>query len=372
MQSKKLKYALMSAALVMSLTCTSAQEAAIVHADENISVDVHSNSNSSSSNSSMSSQPSTSENSDSSSNDANTSSKQTHTLNNSYVVYGAGASDQQQLANVLAVGDNFKKLTAGAAQYKEFIDPNGSTTDSAMISSVAIVPTDPGSGIKVNIKKFNGQDVITKVTAQQYAMVAQMAGITDVTITVSANTPVSGESALTGVYEAIKADGANLNSQNTQAANQMLDATQGAIRANNGDDNYPGKLMAAIGDTTKAINAQRQAGKDPSQDNIQSMLNHRLFLHGVYGSTKNHEKPIIKALVQFNNAPISQSKDYSKHVSDTVNNVKHSSGDVMNKAKQFMNSKEGKQAAQQSQNWFEKLIAWINGLFNRWIKEAAS
>ena len=72
-----------------------------------------------------------------------------------------------------------------------------------MISSVAIAPGDPGSGVKANIKDYNGSNNITQVTSQQYAMVAQMAGVTDVSIVVTANRPVSGESALTGVYKGL-------------------------------------------------------------------------------------------------------------------------------------------------------------------------
>ena len=284
---------------------------------------------------------------------------QTHTLSNSYVVYGAGSSDQQELNSVLSVKNNFKKLTATAADYKQYINPNGSTTDEAMISSVSIVPTDPGSGIKVNVNKFNGRNNITKVTAQQYAMVAQMAGVTDVTITVSANTPVSGESALTGVYVAIQNDGVPLNNQNTQAANQMLGATNDAINANKGNNDYPGKLMAAVGDTTKAINQNRKNGKEPSKDEIQTMLNHRLFIHGIYSETKNYEQPIVNALIQFNNSPISSSNDYSSHVDDTIKNVKNSSGQIMNNAKQFLNSKDG----QEAQNWFDKLVQWFKETF---------
>lgn len=363
MKSVQLKKVVLSSITILSLVSSPIVNTAF--ADTTPSTTSSSSPSSSSSSASSSSQASNqSTSSSSSSNSADNSSHQTHTLTHSYVVYGSGASDTQQLNSVLAVDNSFKVLTADANAYKQFINPNGSTTNAAMISSVAIVPTDPGSGIKVNVKKFNGQNVITKVTAQQYAMVAQMAGVTDVTITVSANTPVSGESALTGVYEAIQADGVQLNSQNTQSANQMLGATNDTIQANKDNDKYPGKLMAAIGDTTKAINAQQQKGDTPSTDDIQTMLNHRLFLHGIYGSTKDHEQPIVNALVQFNHSPISKSSDYSSHVSDTINNVKHSSGDVMNQAKQFMGSKEGKQAQQQAQSWWDQLVQWIQGVIN--------
>lgn len=292
-----------------------------------------------------------------------TSTTQTHTLNKSYVVYGAGAADKEELNNVLAVSDNFTTLTATASDYQKYIDPNGSTTNTAMVSSVSIVPTDPGSGVQVNIKKFNGNNNITKVTAQQYAMVAQMAGVTDVTITVSANRPVSGESALTGVYKAISADGVNLDSQNTQSANQMLDATNGAIAANKDDSSYPGKLMAAVGNTTKSINQEKKQGNNPSQTDIQVILNKNLRAQNIYNETKNYTTSIVNALVQFNNSPISSSKDYSSHVNDTIKNVKDSSGNIMNKAKQFLNSKEGQAAQRNAQSLWDRIVNWFRDLF---------
>ena len=255
---------------------------------------------------------------------SSSSTTQTHTLNKSYVVYGAGAAEKNELNNVLAVDDNFTTLTATASDYQKYINPNGSTTNAAMVSSVAIVPTDPGSGIKVNVKKFNGEDNITKVTAQQYAMVAQMAGVTDVTITVSANRAVSGESALTGVYKAI---------------------------------------AAAVGDTTKEINQQKKQGTTPTQNQIQVIFNQKLEERNIYNETKNHEQPIINALVQFNNAPISSSKDYSSHVTDTINNVKNSSGDMMNKAKKFLNSQDGQAVKQQAQSWWTQFVNWIRSWF---------
>ena len=100
----------------------------------------------------------------------------------------------------MGVDSSFEKLTATASDYEKYIG-NGTTTNAAMISSVAIAPSDPGSGVRVNIKKYDDESNITQVKAQQYAMVAQMAGVTDVTIVVTANRAVSGESALTGVLQ---------------------------------------------------------------------------------------------------------------------------------------------------------------------------
>lgn len=337
MKSAKLAKILTASALTLTLLAVPVSQA-VVHADDQVT-------------------------STSASSASSASQNQTHTLKKSYVVYGAGAADKDELNQVLAVGDDFINLTATASDYQKYINPNGSTTNAAMVSSVSIVPTDPSSGVQVNVKKFNGDNNITKVTAQQYAMVAQMAGVTDVTIIVSANRPVSGESALTGVYKAIAADGVDLDSQNTQSANQMLDATNGAIEANKDDSSYPGKLMAAVGDTTKSINQQKKQGETPTKTEIQATFNQNLQERNIYNQTKNYTGPIINALVQFNNSPISSSKDYSSHVSDTIKNVKNSSGDIMNKAKKFLNSADGQAAQQKAISWWDKFVNWLRSWF---------
>ncbi len=292
----------------------------------------------------------------------------TSTLSSSYVVYGAGApqSVYSDLNDTMDVDSSFKKLTATAADYQQYIGNDSSTTNAAMISSVSIAPTDPGSGVKVNIRKYNGKSNITKVTAQQYAMVAQMAGVTDITINVTANRPVSGESALTGVYKAFAADGHQLNPQNTSAANSVMDATQGAIDANSDDKNYAGKLMAAVGDVSKQIAQKKQnSGELATKQDIQKMLNDALEKRGIEDQTSTRQQnKIANSLVTFQNSPISSSKTYVNNVTNTINNVKNSSGDLMNKAKQWANSDSAKQAEQQASNWFQRLVNWVRSFFN--------
>lgn len=293
---------------------------------------------------------------------------QTSTLHSSYVVYGAGApqSVYSDLNDTLDVDSSFKKLTATAADYHQYIG-NDSTTDAAMISSVSIAPADPGSGVKVNIRKYNEKSNITKVTAQQYAMVAQMAGVTDITINVTANRPVSGESALTGVYKAFAADGHQLDSQNTAAANSVMDATQSAIDANSDDKSYSGKLMAAVGDVSKQVakDKQNNNGQLATKSDIQKMLSNALEKRGIDGQTsKSQQNKIVNSLVTFQNSPISSSKEYVNNVTNTINNVKNSSGNFMNKAKEWADGHNAKQAESQANNWFQKLVAWVRSLFN--------
>lgn len=297
------------------------------------------------------------------------SSSSTRTLNSAYVVYGAGTSQEarQNLDKVFETDSSFKTLTATASDYNKYI-VNGSsnTTDAAMISSVAIAPGDPGSGVKVNIKDYNGSNNITQVTSQQYAMVAQMAGVTDVNIVVTANRPVSGESALTGVYKALATDGVTLNTENTATANEMLSATQPAIDANKDDKTYPGKLMAAVGDVSKDLAKQKQDGQElATKQDIEDMLNKALDSRGIKDNTSAEQVTQISgALMNFQNSPISSNKTYITNVTNTINNVKNSTGNLMNKAKDWANSAQAKEAVENAKGWFARFIDWIKSLFN--------
>ena len=302
--------------------------------------------------------------------DSSSSQQTTHTLTSPYVVYGSGVAQEvyPKLNDAFQIDSSFKKLTVNAADYHKYIN-NDATTDAAMISSVAIAPGDPGSGVKVNIKPYNGADNITKVTAQQYALVAQMAGVTDITITVTANRAVSGESALTGVYKALATDGAPLNTTNTASANQLLDATQTAIDANKDDTTYPSKLMTAVGDTTKAIAQEKQASGALTEQEIAALLDKYLAKQGISNTINNNQRTlIINALINFQKAPIANSKSYVSNVTNTINNIKTSSGNLMNKAKNWFNSATTKktvaQASKQAEGWWDKFVAWLKSLFN--------
>lgn len=296
---------------------------------------------------------------------------QTKALSSAYVVYGAGVaqSDRSSIGSALGISDNYKTLTSTASDYNQYIG-NGTTSDAAMISSVSIAPADPGTGVKVNIVKYDGNSNITKVTAQQYAMVATMAGVNDVIITVTANKAVSGEAALAGVYKALATDGIQLSSENTSAANSVLEATQPAIDANSDDSKYPGKLMAAVGSVSKELAQQRQDDNDyATKAEVQEMLAKALKKYGIDDSTpSSSQTTIVNALIQVQKAPVSSSKTYISNVTNVTKSVKNSVGSAMAKLSDFANSSDGKALMAKYGNLFQrtwaKIVAFVEGLFN--------
>ncbi|KRM11767.1 DUF1002 domain-containing protein [Paucilactobacillus suebicus] len=294
---------------------------------------------------------------------------QTQALSNSYVVYGAGVSstDQSSVGEALGVTDSYKTLTSTASDYSQYI--GGTTTDSAMISSVAIAPASSGTGVKVNIMKYNGNSNITEVTAQQYAMVATMAGVNNVIITVTANKAVSGQAALAGVYKALAADGIQLSSENTTAANSVLTATQSAIDDNSNNSKYPGKLMAAVGSVSGKLAKERQNNGDyATTSEVETMLNTALTKYGVNDDTSSSAKTeIVNALIKVQKAPVSSSKTYVSNVTNVTNNIKNSAGNAMAKLSDFANSSDGKALMAKYGNIFQRVWARIVAFVGQYI-----
>ncbi|KRM75762.1 DUF1002 domain-containing protein [Secundilactobacillus collinoides] len=263
---------------------------------------------------------------------------QTKALSKSYVVYGSGlaSEDKDAVAKALGVQSNYESLTVTGSDYAKYINAAG-TTDASMISSVSLAPADPGSGVKVNIAKYDGSDNITEVTSQQYAMVATMAGVKDVIITVTADKSVSGESALTGVYKALAADGITLNSENTSAANSVLDATQPAIDSNSSNKSYPGKLMSAVGEVSSKLAKQRQNSNEyATKSDIEQMLNDALSSKGIKSSTSTTViNNIVIALAKVQKAPVSSTSSYVTNVKSMASSLSSSVGNKMAELKDF-------------------------------------
>ncbi|WP_137596874.1 DUF1002 domain-containing protein [Paucilactobacillus kaifaensis] len=295
---------------------------------------------------------------------------QTKALSKPYVVYGAGlaTSDRSDVASALGATDDYTALTSTASDYSKYISSDG-TTDSAMISSVSLAPADSGTGVKVNIVKYNGESNITKVTAQQYAMVATMAGVNDIIITVTANKSVSGEAALTGVYKALAADGITLSSENTSAANSVLEATQPAIDQNSDDKGYAGKLMAAVGTVSADLAKQRQNDNEyATKAEVRQMLDEALEKNNVSSKTPDSSKTlIVNALIQVQKAPVSTSKTYINNVNNVAGSLKSSVGDAMAKLGDFANSADGKALMAKYGNLFQRIwqriVEFFQGIF---------
>lgn len=137
------------------------------------------------------------------------------------VVYGANLSDAEK--------ENVKKSleVAKEAEVEEIsVDGNDlakyikdSDSKSRMYSSAKITRVDAGKGLVIKIVT---PENITQVTADMYANAALTAGIEDAVIEVAAPKPVTGHSALVGIYKAYEETGETLDMERTDVANDEL------------------------------------------------------------------------------------------------------------------------------------------------------
>lgn len=146
-------------------------------------------------------------------------------------VYGSGLSENEvgKTAGLLDIKDlknvNIKKVT-GEDEIKYL--GSGSGDSSAMISSVLVQKKDK-AGVDVEIRT---PENITQITPDQYRNAAITAGIHNCQIVIAAVRPVTGESALTGIYKAYDANGEVLDTARMKVAQEELETTNTIVQEN--------------------------------------------------------------------------------------------------------------------------------------------
>ena len=110
-----------------------------------------------------------------------------------------------------------------------------SNPNSRMYSSAKITREEKGKGLTISIVT---PENITEVTSEMYANAMLTAGIEDATVEVAAPKPVTGHSALVGIYKAYEVKtGETLDIERTDVANEELSvATELAKSANVTDE----------------------------------------------------------------------------------------------------------------------------------------
>ncbi len=189
-------------------------------------------------------------------------------------VYGSGLSDAEvsETAKLLGIENydnvNVKRVT-GEDEIKYL--GSGSGDSSAMISSVLVKKTSEKSGINV---KINTPDKITQITSDQYRNASITAGVHDCDIVIASVKPVTGESALTGIYKAFDANGEVLDVKRMQVAQVELSTTNDIAQENKDKDNFSiDKLNQVIINIKQEINNYyNENGKNADAQEIEQFI----------------------------------------------------------------------------------------------------
>lgn len=145
--------------------------------------------------------------------------------------YGAGLSDSQVQSTAVFLevsNEETPRIIIKGEDAQKYL--NEPSSDASMISSVYIKKNNDN---KINV------EVVTPLTIQsvsslQYANAAVTAGVNGLDIKVGSVVPVTGTSALTGVYKALENIGVKLDTDRTEAANKEIEIIN-EITENNKD-----------------------------------------------------------------------------------------------------------------------------------------
>lgn len=134
-----------------------------------------------------------------------------------------------------------------------------------MFSSAKITRTDEGEGLVIQIVT---PENITQVTAEMYANAMLTAGIENATVEVAAPKPVTGHSALVGIYKAYEVNGEQLDPERTDVANDELEvATELA------EDVDEAKVSELLTEIKKQIAEQNPASREDVEQIVEEQLN---------------------------------------------------------------------------------------------------
>ncbi|TAA71858.1 DUF1002 domain-containing protein [Planococcus salinarum] len=133
-----------------------------------------------------------------------------------------------------------------------------------MFSSAKITRTDEGEGLVIQIVT---PDNITQVTTEMYANAMLTAGIENATVEVAAPKPVTGHSALVGIYKAYEVNGGQLDPERTDVANDELEvATELA------EDVDEAKVSELLTEIKKQIAEQNPASREDVEQIVEDQL----------------------------------------------------------------------------------------------------
>lgn len=160
------------------------------------------------------------------------------------VVYGETLSDDQkeEVRRLLEITDEMevREYIVTGADIAKYIDGD---PNSNMYSSAKIIVEPEGKGITIHIVTA---DNITKVTEDMYRNALLTAGVEDATVEVVSPIPVTGGSALSGIYKAYDAEGAELDQDRMEVANEELDLATELSEREGLDTDKVSELLAEI------------------------------------------------------------------------------------------------------------------------------
>lgn len=281
------------------------------------------------------------------------------------IIYGVALDSQQRKIVDNAVGisaEEYNVETVNGADLKKYL--GFATEDYNMISSIVVKRLEKGSGIRVMIKTPGN---INQITEAQYTNAAITAGLTDAEIFVASPKPVTGESALVGVYKSEELHGKDLDPERTKTAQDELKTVIEVSKENEDNPEFDSKKLdkAVIEVKEKLADYKEKNGQTASNDEITNYIIDALKNVDMDDVLSNNN---INVLVNYFNSYQNTSAIDSKEVRDNLIKL---GKDLGNKAEKFYEDNKDSidKFAKDNKENFDKIAqdAKDSGLLDKFI-----
>ncbi|MGV3028172.1 DUF1002 domain-containing protein [Streptococcus hyovaginalis] len=231
-----------------------------------------------------------------------------------------------------SLSDSQKQETLNLLNYQEGKDTNLKTLDTSHYAKIMDVADDSSLRLysSVKIEKLGASKTltvsiltpenITKVTEDMYRNAAVTLGIQHATIEVASPIPVTGESALAGIYYSLEENGANVSDESKALAQEELNALSDINAENQGKEGYDAdKLNVALTDIKSAI---AEANKDLSKEDIQKIVEDTLDHYNLRSSmSENQVTLIVNFAVNLSNSGVISNSDFVNTLGDLKDSI---------------------------------------------------
>lgn len=271
--------------------------------------------------------------------------------------YGETLNENQKDSTMKLLGVKDKEnINSIKVTYKDLVKYIGGdlSNPANMISSVLVTKENEGNGVEVEIKT---PENITQITADQYRNAALTAGVEDATILVGAIRPVTGESALTGVYKAFEANGETLDKKRMEVAQDELDTVNQISQENKAKEGFDtDKLDEAITDIKSSLgDIKNNQDKQPTLEDIRRVVEESLVKYDLDKVvTQDQMDKLISYFEKYANTDAITSEEVAKQ-------LKKWGGAILDGAKDAYNEAE-------KSGLLDQISAFLRDVFNKIVE----
>ena len=273
-------------------------------------------------------------------------------LKDALYVEGADLTENQKehTRDLLDVKDGTKTYDINV---KDVSDYTGTQYDNIKSSAIIKPKHFYQHGIDVDIVT---PDNITQVSKESYINASITSGIKDADIKIASVEPVTGDGALTGIYEALEQQGFEVNDKDAQNATQEINDLSNIDQNHQDDDKYSDKKMNhAVADMKGQVADKKHENEDVDTKVVREIVDNTLKEQGLDDVLTDNEKDKVQnIIVNASNSEIMK-KD-PKAVSDQTSHLKDKLSKSIKDAKDKVKNHEHK-------GFFKRLIDKIKGWF---------